>query len=245
MKEVAHRNEQFENIRNLQAQYRQEKQVIISIDTKKKELLGDFYRAGQIYTQQEIEAYDHDFASFAQGKVIPHGIYDLTHNLGFITLGNSHDTAEFACDSLRLWWTHQGQHLYPDAHSLLILCDGGGSNSSRHYVFKKALQNLADDLGLSIRVAHYPPYTSKYNPADHRLFPHITRACQGVIFHSLEQVKSLMERTQTQQGLRVCVHILEQLYETGRTVTDEFKNNLPILFDDFLPQWNYRAIPSA
>ena len=119
MKEVAHRNEQFENIRDLKAQYKQDKQVIISIDTKKKELLGDFYRAGRLYTQGDREAYDHDFPSFAHGKVIPHGIYDLTHNLGFITLGNSCDTADFACDSLRLWWHHQGHHLYPDAHSLL------------------------------------------------------------------------------------------------------------------------------
>ena len=129
--------------------------------------------------------------------------------------------------------------------SLLILCDGGGSNSSRHYVFKQALQALADELGITIRIAHYPPYTSKYNPIDHRLFPHVTRACQGVLFHTLEQVKSLMQRTHTQQGLSVLVHILDRVYETGRTVPDTFKKHMPILFDAFLPQWNYRAVPSA
>jgi len=245
MKDAANRNEQFENIERLKAEFEAMKQPIISMDTKKKELLGDFYRAGTIYAQAPFEAYDHDFPSFAQGKVIPHGIYDLSHNLGFITLGNSHDTAEFACDSLRLWWQHQGQFLYPNAHSLLILCDGGGSNSSRHYVFKQALQALADELGITIRIAHYPPYTSKYNPIDHRLFPHVTRACQGVLFHTLEQVKSLMERTHTQQGLSVLVHILDHVYETGKTVADSFKMHIPIQFDDFLPQWNYCAIPSA
>jgi hypothetical protein len=245
MKDVAQRNEQFENIARLKAEFVAMQQPIISMDTKKKELLGDFYRAGSVYAQAPLEAYDHDFPSFAQGKVIPHGIYDLTHNLGFLTLGNSHDTAEFACDSLRLWWQHQGQVLYPNAHSLLILCDGGGSNSSRHYVFKQALQALANELGITIRIAHYPPYTSKYNPIDHRLFPHVTRACQGVLFHTLEQVKSLMERTQTQQGLSVLVHILDQFYETGKKVPDAFKANMPIQFDDFLPQWNYCAIPSA
>jgi len=147
MKDVANRNEQFENINRLTQAFREQHQPIISMDTKKKELLGDFYRAGTVYRQAQIDAFDHDFPSFAQGKAIPHGIYDLTHNLGFITLGNSHDTAEFACDSLRLWWQHQGCKLYPNAHSLLILCDGGGSNSSRHYVFKQALQQLADELG--------------------------------------------------------------------------------------------------
>jgi hypothetical protein len=245
MKAVANRNEHFENIERLKKEFEEMAQPIISIDTRKKELLGDFYRAGTVYTQTQIEAHDHDFPSFAQGKAIPHGIYDLTHNLGFITLGNSHDTAEFACDSLRLWWQHQGQDLYPDAHTLLILCDGGGNNSSRHYVFKQALQALADELGITIRIAHYPPYTSKYNPIDHRLFPHITRACQGVLLHTLEQVQSLMERTHTQHGLRVAVHILDRLYETGKKVTNTFKDNMPIQFDDFLPQWNYCAIPSA
>jgi len=245
IKDVANRNEQFENITRLKAEFEAMKQPIISMDTKKKELLGDFYRAGTIYAQAQLDAYDHDFPSFAQGKVIPHGIYDLTHNLGFITLGNSHDTAEFACDSLRLWWRHQGQLLYPNAHSLLILCDGGGSNSSRHYVFKQALQALANELGITIRIAHYPPYTSKYNPIDHRLFPHVTRACQGVLFHTIEQIKSLMERTHTQQGLSVLVCILDRVYETGKAVPDTFKTHMPIQFDAFLPQWNYRAIPSA
>ena len=126
---------------------------------------------------------------------------------------------------------------------MLILCDGGGSNSSRYYIFKQDLQALADELGLAIRIAHYPPYTSKYNPIEHRLFPHVTRACQGVIFKSVELVKSLIEKTRTQQGLTVTVKIVDQIYETGRKVADDFKATMRIVFDDYLSQWNYTALP--
>jgi len=245
MKEVAHRNEQFEKIKCLKAAYQAKGNPIISMDTKKKEYLGNFYRAGRVYTQQALEAYDHDFTSFADGIIIPHGIYDVMKNTGYINLGVSKDTGAFACDSLRNWWYNQGRQVYPYATSILILCDGGGSNSARHYLFKSDLQNLADELGVEIRIAHYPPYTSKYNPIDHRLFPHVTRACQGVIFKSLDLVKQLMEKTRTQQGLQVTVQIIHKLYQTGRKVTDDFKNNMPIVFDDYLPQWNYRAIPNA
>lgn len=245
MKAVAHRNEQFENIKRLKAAYQAKGNPIISMDTKKKEYLGNFYRAGRVYTQQALEAYDHDFTSFADGVIIPHGIYDVMKNSGYINLGTSKDTGAFACDSLRNWWYNQGQQDYPNATAILILCDGGGSNSARQYLFKSDLQHLADELGVEIRIAHYPPYTSKYNPIDHRLFPHVSRACQGVIFKSLALVKRLMEKTKTQQGLRVTVQIIDKLYQTGRKVSDEFKNNMPIVFDDYLPQWNYRAIPNA
>ena len=169
----------------------------------------------------------------------------MIKNEGYINLGTSKDTGEFACDSLRNWWNNQGQFDYPDATALLILCDGGGSNDYRHYLFKSDLQKLVDEIGIVIRIAHYPPYTSKYNPIEHRLFPHVTRACQGVIFKSVEFVKQLMERTQTRQGLTVTVQILDKVYLTGRTVADEFKQNMPIVFDDYLSQWNYRAIPNT
>jgi hypothetical protein len=245
MKETAHRNEQFENIARLKAEYRASGNPIISMDTKKKEYLGNFFRAGRLYTQYPLEVYDHDFASFAKGIVIPHGIYDMVKNTGYINLGTSKDTSEFACDSLRNWWYNQGQANYPDATSLLILCDGGGSNDARHYLFKADLQRLADEIGIEIRIAHYPPYTSKYNPIDHRLFPHVTRACQGAIFTSLEIVKQLMQRTKTQQGLSVVVQIIDKVYQTGRTVSDDFKKNMPIRFDEYLPQWNYTAVPNA
>lgn len=243
MKTVAQRDEQFAKIASLKARYLAAGEPVISMDSKKKEYLGNFYRPGQLYTTAPLATYDHDFTSFAAGRVIPHAIYDLRHNSGYINLGTSRDTSEFACDSLRQWWDAQGQYDYPDATSILLLCDGGGSNSSRYYIFKQDLQTLADEIGVEVRIAHYPPYCSKYNPIEHRLFPHVTRACQGVIFKTLEVVKNLMARTKTKQGLRVTVNVMDKVYHTGRTVADSFKANLPLVFDDFLPQWNYTAIP--
>ncbi|HEY9596522.1 MAG TPA: ISAzo13 family transposase [Cyanophyceae cyanobacterium] len=202
------------------------------------------YREGQLYTQQEgVAVFDHDWKSLAQGVAIPHGLYDLRLNIGYIHIGTSHDTSELACDSIRYWWQQYGQQQYTLANSILLLCDGGGSNSSRQYLFKQDLQALADDLGIEIRVAHYPPYTSKYNPIEHRLFPHVTRACQGVIFESVEMVKQLMAKAKTHTGLTVFTTVFDKIYQTGRQVTEEFKQTMPIRFDEYLPQWNYTAIP--
>ncbi len=237
------RNAQFENIARLKQEYLQAGDPVISMDTKKKELLGNFYREGKLYTREVIGVFDHDFPSAGDGVVFPHGLYDVGQNRGHINLGTSHETSEFACDSLQRWWTTQGRKQYPHAKRLLLLCDGGGSNSARRHVFKEALEALAQRLGLEIRVAHYPPYCSKYNPIEHRLFPHVTRACQGVVFHSVEIVKTLMEKTSTSTGLHVTVDILDKVYETGRKCAEGFKHNMKILFDDFLPQWNYRAVP--
>ena len=245
MKSVAHRNEQFTNIKALVAEFRANGSPIISFDTKKKENLGNFYRAGHLYTKEELQAYDHDFSSFADGVIIPHGIYDLQHNLGYIHIGISKDTSQFACDCLRSWWLDHGRFLYPNATAILALCDGGGSNGSRHYIFKEDLQQLADELGIEIRIAHYPPYCSKYNPIEHRLFPHVTRACQGVLFTSVNLVKKLIEKTTTRKGLKVFVKIIETIYQTGRKVADDFKQTMRIVLDDFLPAWNYRAIPNS
>ncbi len=186
------RNAQFENLARLKREYLAAGLPVISVDTKKKELLGDFYREGTIDTQETIETNDHDFASAGSGAVIPHGIYDVGRNRGFLHLNTSHDTSELACDSIAAWWDQQGRADYPEARRLLVLCDGGGSNSATRYVFKEALQNLANRLGLEIRVAHYPPYCSKYNPIEHRLFPHVTRACRGVIFQTLETIRHYM-----------------------------------------------------
>jgi hypothetical protein len=243
--ESKHRNEQFENIARLKAEFKAAGNPMVSMDTKKKEYIGNFYREGQLYTLEELRTYDHDFPSYAAGVIIPHSLYDLQLNVGYIQLGTSHDTSEFACDSFRWWWTTYGRQHYPTATAILVLCDGGGSNSTRHHLFKQDLQALADELGIEIRIAHYPPYCSKYNPIEHRLFPHVTRACQGVIFTSLELVKELMEKTHTTTGLQAFVHIIDKVYETGRKVAADFKQTLRIVFDDFLPQWNYRAIPIA
>jgi Rhodopirellula transposase DDE domain len=171
-------------------------------------------------------------------------LYDVKHNDGHVNLGTSHDTGEFACDSIERWWEEKGRALYPRASSMLLLCDGGGSNSATQYLFKEDLQRLVDRLGIEIRVAHYPPYCSKYNPIEHRLFPHVSRACQGVIFESVELVKGLMEKARTSTGLEVTVDILDKVYQTGRKYAEGFKEDMKIVFDEILPKWNYRAVPA-
>ena len=244
LKSVPQRDEQFGRIAALLAEYRAAGNPIISFDTKKKEYLGNFYRDGRLYTQQAVQVYDHDFTSLADGMIIPHGIYDLQHNQGYLHLGTSKDTSQFACDCIRDWWLNYGRVAFPAATSILGLCDGGGSNSSLHYIFKEDLQKLVDELGIEIRIAHYPPYCSKFNPIEHRLFPHFTRACQGVVFTSVALVKQLMEKTRTTKGLKVVVGILDTVYLIGRKVAEDFKANMRIVFDAILPQWNYRAIPA-
>jgi hypothetical protein len=237
------REAQFQNIARLRDQYANAGQPIVSMDTKKKELLGNFYRDGKLYTLQVVRTFDHDFPSAAHGVVIPHGLYDVQRNHGHLNLGVSHDTSQFACESAFRWWQRHGQVHYPQAQSLLLLCDGGGSNASNRYVFKAALQELANRIGREIRVAHDPPYESKYNPIEHRLFPHVTRACQGVVFVSVELFKELMERTRTKTGLEVTVDIIATRYAPGEKAPVGFKEKMPLLFDDHLPKWNYRAVP--
>ncbi len=239
------RNAQFENSARLRQEYQTAGDPVISIDTKKKELLGNFHRAGHTYTQHTVETFDHDFGSAGHGKLIPHGIYDLAREHAAIHLNTSHDTGELCCDSIALWWTEHGRAAYPQAKRLLILCDGGGSNSATHYLFKEDLQRLADHLGLEIRVAHYPPYCSKHNPIEHRVFPHITRACQGVIFHTVEIAQQFIERAKTTTGLRVTVSLLNKAYAIGREYAEDFKDNMKILFDEHLSKWNYRALPQT
>ncbi len=244
-RDIKDRNAQCEKIARLTAEYEAVGNPMVSLDTKKKEQIGNLYRDGHLYTREDLVTYDHDFPRYAEGVIIPHCCYDWRLNIGSIQLGTSHDTSEFACDSFRHWWTTHGRHHYPNATSILVLCDGGGSNSSRHYIFKQDLQALADELEIKIRIAHYPPYCSKYNPIEHRFFPHVTRACQGGIFTSVALVKELMERTSTTTGLKAVVHILDKVYETGRKVAEGFKESMEIVFDEFLPRWNYRAIPRS
>ena len=239
------RNAQFEKIARLRREYRDAGDPVISIDTKKKELMGNFHRSGHTFTQQTVETNDHDFGIKGQGKLIPHGVFDTANEHAHVTLNTSHDTSELCCDSIAVWWEQYGRFAYPQARRLLILCDGGGSNSALQYLFKEDLQRLADRLGLELRVAHYPPYCSKHNPIEHRVFPHITRACQGVIFHTVEIAKQFIERAKTTTGLRVTVSILEKVYATGRKYAQGFKEGMKIVFDEHLPKWNYRVIPQT
>jgi hypothetical protein len=239
------RNAQFESIARLKAQYLAAGDPVISIDTKKKELIGNFSREGHTHTQVLIETLDHDFPTAGEGKVIPHGIFDLARNEGYIHLNTSADTSEFCCDSVAHWWLQHGHNQYPNAKRILILCDGGGSNASNRFVFKEALQDLSNRIGLDIRIAHYPPYCSKHNPIEHRLFCHVTKACKGVIFHSVDVVKRFMERAKTSTGLKVTVDILTGVYETGRKCAENFRQTMALVFDTNLPRWNYRAVPQA
>lgn len=238
------RDAQFENIAQLKHIYRYSANPIVSVDAKKRELLGTFYRDGKVYTRDGgLLAWDHDFPSWAEGVVLPYSIYDLKRNEGYISLGTSHDTSAFACDSIGWWWDEHGRLLYPHANSICLLCDGGGSNSADKYLFKEDLQKLCNRIGLEIRVTHYPAYCSKFNPIERRLFAHMTRAAQGVLFDSVETVKRLFAKTCTASGLKVVVQILNRVYETGRKYAAGFKENMKILFDKFLPKWNYRAVP--
>ena len=238
-----HRDAQFRHLAHFMQEFLAAGNPVLSIDTKKKEYLGTLYRDGKVYCQQALKAFDHDFPSLAHGVIIPHGIYDLARNQGWIHVGLSRDTTAFACDSLRLFWHSDGRRLYPNASAILLLCDGGGSNSCHKHLFKEDLQDLVNDLEVPIRVAHYPAYCSKCNPIERRLFSHVTRACQGVLFDSLHTVMGLIQKTKTQQGLSVTVRVLDKLYEGGRTVSEAFKKHMPIVFDTVLPKWNYWAMP--
>jgi hypothetical protein len=237
------RDTQFLRIAELIAEYEAAGNPYFFIDSKAKEHLGNLFRAGRIRTNTPFRAFDHDFPSWADGVIIPHGIYDRVRNRGHINIGLSHDTSQFACDSMLWYWNRIGQQCYPWASSFLLLCDCGGSNAANTYIFKHDLQTLADTIGLEIRVAHYPSYCSKYNPIERRLFPHITRACSGMLFDTLETVVGLMRKATTRTGLRTTVNVIRRLYETGRHATEEIKQNLRIVFDDLLPRWNYRAVP--
>jgi hypothetical protein len=245
MGQHADRNAQFENMADLKEQYQSAGHPVLSIDTKKKEMLGNFHRDGVTDAVDPTIVNDHDFASASDGKVIPHGIYDVAKNEASVHLNGSCDTSELACDSIGLWFDEQGSTDYPDATELLVLCDGGGSNSSSHYIFKEDLQALSNRLGLKIRICHYPPYCSKYNPIEHRVFPHVTRACQGVPLETIETAKHYMEKAETAKGLKVVVRIIDKVFETGRKYAADFKKNMTIQFDDILPKWNYTAIPQT
>jgi hypothetical protein len=238
------RDRQFRKIERLRAEYQGSANPIISVDTKKKELVGNLHRPGHLYTRETVQTLDHDFPSSAEAVVYPHGIYEPQRNHGHINLGTSHDTSRFACDSIARWWEQHGRANYPHATSILLLCDGGGSNSSRRYLFKYHLERLADRFRVEIRVAHYPPGCSKYDPIEHRFFPHVSRACQGVIFTTIGLIQKKMAEARTVKGLRTTVEILQGEYPVGEKVPVGYKKSMRILFDEELPAWNYRAVPA-
>lgn len=172
-----------------------------------------------------------------------YSIYDTQKNTGFVSIGTSKETGKMVCNTIKEWWETEGEMQYPDAVSILLLADSGGSNSSRHNIFKQDLCELAYEIGIEIRIAHYPPYTSKWNPIEHRLFPHITRALSGIMIRSYDMVKHLVEKTFTEAGLKVKAFIDNTIYETGRKIDQDFDRKLDISYDEFLPRLNYVAAP--
>lgn len=241
--QVEGRNAQFEKIENLIGAFSEAGNPIFSLDTKNKELLGNFHRPGTYFGTEPQKVLDHDFVSFAEGKVIPHGIYDVNDNRGYLTLGTSKDTSEFACDNFEHFWEQTLQWKYPGKDWVLFLCDSGGSNNCRHYLFKEDVYKLAQRLHVNILVAHYPTYCSKYNPIEHRFFPHVHRAWQGSIFKNIQVVKELAEKTSTETGLSIDVRLNKKDYSAPRKYRTEFKSNIEdyINFDQFSPKWNYSA----
>lgn len=237
------RDEQFGIIFYLMALLNSTDGAIISIDTKKKEKIGNLYREGRLYCQQPIEVFDHDYPHLADGKVIPHGIYDLKINKGYITIGTCAETAAFTTDNILWWWENYGIHLYGGCKQILILCDAGGSNGYRRISFKKELQRIATQMGVRIIISHYPPYSSKWNPIEHRLFPHVHRAMQGVVFSSYELVKELIGKTHTSKGLSVEVRIVKLEYKTGLKCSRDDIDDNRILFHEDLPDLNYTILP--
>lgn len=218
---------------------------IVSIDTKKKEMLGNFKREGKALSNGPLKSLDHDFSTFSDGQIVPHGIYDVTRNVGYMTLGISHDTSRFVCDNISRVWEQHLKRQYPDAHTLVILCDGGGSNSSAHRIVKQDLMDLANKLGIRLLVVHYPPYCSKFNPIEHRLFSQITRSWSGAPLMSLQNAAYRAAMTTTKKGLQVHVHINSKTYDIKRPIDESYQKRLArqVVFAQELGKWNYLVKP--
>jgi hypothetical protein len=241
------RNAQFEYINAKALQFQALGQPVLSVDTKKKELVGDFKNGGTDYrlTGCPDLVNTHDFANQELGKVVPHGIYDPFANEGWVTVGVDNDTAEFAVNSLGLYWQKMGRVRYPLATGLLITADGGGSNGSRLRLWKRELQTFADEMGLSVTVCHYPPGTSKWNKIEHRLFCHITQNWRGKPLSSRLAIIELIAATTTKKGLTVRCELDAQSYAKGIKVSDDELGSLNIERDTFHPEWNYTIRPRS
>lgn len=235
-----HRDEQFQYIDQLRAEYQRHDWPVISIDTKKKEIIGNFHHPGRAITDGRIRVQDHDFVN-AEQRLVPYGVFDTVRNEGFVYLARGADTSELACDAIWRWWQRLGRRQHWGVSRILVLCDCGGSNGNRQHRFKEELCYLARDLRCDIQVAHYPPGCSKYNPIEHRMFCHVTRALQAVVLKTIDVAKDFIGRTTTAKGLRVKVEIARHMYQKGLKATSNFLENNPIRFNNFLPELNYTA----
>jgi Rhodopirellula transposase DDE domain len=239
------RNAQFEHINSQVLAAQAQGQPVISVDTKKKELVGNYRNAGSDYRPkgEPIRVKVHDFEDKELGKVVPYGVYDVTDNTGFVSLGITADTAQFAVQSIRCWLDRMGRERYPHAHELTITADCGGSNGARVRLWKVELQKLADETGLTLHVHHYPPGTSKWNKIEHRLFCHITQNWRGRPLESRLAVVELIGATTTRTGLKVDCVLDTRTYEKGLKVSNAEMASLDIVGDSFHPEWNYTIRP--
>lgn len=239
------RNAQFEYINKMVGEFQNRGSPVISVDAKKKELIGAFKNVGKEWAKKgeapEVNVYD--FVDPDKGKALPYGIYDQTLNKGWVNVGVDHDTAEFAVESIRQWWAQMGEYMYFEANELLILADGGGSNSCRNRLWKYCLQELADENEMKIVVNHFPPGTSKWNKIEHRMFSHITKNWRGKPLESHEVIVNLIGSTRTKKGLEIKAQLDERNYEKGRKISDETMNQLNIERAEFHGEWNYLIAP--
>ena len=241
------RDAQFTHIAERVKAYQRMNCPAISVDTKKKEVLGNKANSGREYRPkgQPLEVDSHDFPDKSLGKAVPYGVYDIRQNEALVSVGISSDTAEFAVEAIRRWWAQLGQARYSKARRLFITADSGGSNGNRNRLWKLELQRLADETGLTIEVCHYPPGTSKWNKIEHRLFCHITRNWRGVPLETHQVVVNLIGATRTEQGLEVHSSLDQGIYQTGRKVTDEEIRTIRLTRNPFHGEWNYEIRPHS
>jgi len=243
----ADRNQQFEYINRKARRYLKQGEPVISVDTKKKELVGDFRNPGREWQPQgepeQVRVHDFEIRKPENGKVAPYGVYDLGRNVGWVSVGVDHDTAEFAVESIRRWWRWMGRRSYPKAKRLLITADSGGSNGARVRLWKWELQQLADETGLEISVCHFPPGTSKWNKIEHRLFSFISQNWRGKPLLSHQVIIDLIAATTTTTGLRVKSKIDTNTYERGLKVSDQQMAELQLRREKFHGDWNYKLLP--
>lgn len=241
------RNAQFEYINSRSKEYLKNKQPVISVDTKKKELVGPFKNSGRELRPKgkPEQVLVHDFIIRDLGRASPYGVYDIAQNLGWVCVGTDHDTAAFAVETIRRWWCSMGRSLYPDAEQLLITADSGGSNGSRVRLWKHELQKLADETGLEISVSHLPPGTSKWNKIEHRLFSHISQNWRGKPLISHEVIVNLIAKTTTRTGLKVHCELDRSSYPKGIKISDKQMKEIELDRHDFHGDWNYTIRPSS
>ena len=239
------RDAQFEYINQTALSYMEEDAPVISVDCKKKELIGNYKNSGVEWHQKgkapNVKVYD--FIDRDLGKAVPYGVYDQAKNQGWVSVGISKDTAEFAVNTIRTWWQSMGNVQYRNTHKLLITADCGGSNSSRSRLWKKQLQRFATQTGLQIKVCHYPPGTSKWNKIEHRLFSFISKNWRGKPLESLEVIVQLIANTTTQKGLKVNAKADKTIYQKGIKISDKELSEIKLERDDFRGEWNYNIYP--